>query len=167
MIQKYRNSIMWALYALLFLLAMMAQTTLFGRVRFYGVKLSLLPMVMVCIGMQVRHEAAGLFGLLAGLVWYALGAEDGPMAIITFVLTGILAGWLCDNVFPRRFLPALLLSLGALLVHEGGLYLIKYYLGSVPGDLAKWVPLTAVLSLAVCPVCYLAAKLIGKVGGNP
>lgn len=166
MIQKYRNYIMWALFGLLILMTMMVQTTLFGRVRFFGVKLSLLPIAMVCIGMQVRHEAAGLFGMLAALLWYALGAEDGSMAIVTFTLTGVLSGWLCDNVFPRRFLPAVLLSLGALLFHEGGLYLIKYYLGSASGQLAKWVPLTAVLSLAVSPVLYLLAKLIGKAGGG-
>ena len=65
--QKYRNIIMWALFALLFLAAVLAQTTLFGRVRFYDVKLSLLPIAVVCIGMRVDHEAAGLFGLAAAL----------------------------------------------------------------------------------------------------
>lgn len=162
--QKYRNIIMWALFAALFLTAVMAQTTLFGRVRFYDVKLSLLPIAVVCIGMRVDHEAAGLFGLLAGLCWFALGADDGTLAIVTFPAVGILAGWLCDSVFARRFLPALVLSLGALAIHEGALFLIQYYLGRVPGDLAVWVPKTVVMSVAVTPVIYLLAKLIGKAG---
>ncbi len=162
--QKYRNYIMWALFALLFLASMLAQTTVFGRVRFYGVKLSILPIAMVCIGMRVDHEAAGLFGLLAGLCWFALGAEDGTLSIVTFPAVGILAGWLCDSVFARRFLPALVLSLGALAIHEGALYAIRYYLGVVPGALALWVPKTVGMSLAVTPVIYLIAKLVGKAG---
>ncbi len=162
--QKYRNLIMWALFAALFLAAVLAQTTLFGRVRFHGVKLSLLPIAMVCIGMQTDHEAAGLFGLLAGLCWFALGAEDGTLAIVTFPAVGILAGWLCDSIFARRFLPALALSLGALALHEGALFVIKYYLGTAPGNLALWVPKTTAMSLAVTPVIYLLAKLIGKAG---
>ena len=164
--QKYRNLIMWALYAALILAAMLLQTTVFGRVRFFGVKLSLLPVAIVCITMRTGHEAGGLFGLIAGLVWYALGTDDGTMAIITFTVSGILSGWLCDNLFARRFLPALLLSLGALLLHEGGLYLVKFYLGSATATLAKWVPITAGLSLLTCPVIYLLAKAAGKAGGN-
>ena len=162
--QKYRNIIMWALFAALFLAAVMAQTTLFGRVRFHDVKLSVLPIAMVCIGMQVDHEAAGLFGLLAGLCWFALGAEDGTLAIVTFPAVGILAGWLCDSLFARRFFPSLALSLGALVLHEGALFAIKYYLGTAPAELALWVPKTVAMSLAVTPVIYLLARLIGKAG---
>ena len=152
--------------ALLFLAAVTAQTTLFGRVRFQGVKLSILPIAMVCIAMQVDHEAAGFIALLAGLCWYALGAEDGTLAIVTFPIVGILTGWLCCNVFSRRFFPALLLSLGALVIHEGALFLIKYYLGSAPGETALWVPRTIFRSLAVCPAIYPLAKLSGKAGGS-
>ena len=164
--QKYRNFIMWALFSLLMLLVMLLQTTVFGRVRFHGVKLSLLPIAMVCIGMQVGHEAGGLFGMLTGFFWYAFGAEAGTLSIITFTLTGIFAGWLCDNLFARRFLPALALSLGALLLHEGLWFLLKYYLEDAPGELFRWVPISAGLSLLTCPVIYLLAKLARKAGGN-
>ena len=42
--QRYRNIIMWILYALLFLLVMLLQTSVFGRQRFFGIKLSLWDM---------------------------------------------------------------------------------------------------------------------------
>lgn len=164
--QKYRNLLMWALYGLLFLLVMLLQTTVFGRVRFLGVKLSLLPIAMACIGLWTDHEAAGLFGLLAGLCWCALGADDGALCIVTFPIIGILSSWLCSNVFDRHLLPALLLALGALVLHEGIVFSVKFYLGSAPAELAKWVPLTAGLSLFACPALYLLAKLVRKAGGS-
>lgn len=164
--QKYRDLLMWALYGLLFLLAMLLQTTVFGRVRLLGVKLSLLPVAIVCICLRTGHEAGGLFGLITALCWCALGADDGQLAIVTFTVIGILSGWLCENVFARRLLPALLLSLGALLLHEGAVFLVKFYLGSATAELARWVPLTAVLSLPACPVIYLLAKAAGKAGGS-
>ena len=164
--QKYRNYIMWALYALLFLLVMLVQTTVFGRVRFYGVKLNLMPVVMVCIAMGVGHEAGGLFGLVAAVVWFAAGADDGVLAMVSFTLMGILAGYLCDAVFSRRFLPAFFLTLGALVFHEGAVFLLKYYLEGAAGELIRWVPVSAGLSVLACPVIYPAAKAIRKVGGR-
>ena len=164
--QKYRNFIMWVLYALFFLLVMLVQTTLFGRVRIWGVKISLLPMVMVCIAMQTGHEAGGLFGLLTALFWHMAGGDNGSLAMLSFTLCGILSGWLCQVLFPRRFLPALLLCFGALLIHEGAVFLLQYYLGGAEGALLRWAPMTALLSLPVCPFIYLPAKLIRKAGGT-
>lgn len=164
--KQYRRVLMWVLYGLLFLLVMLLQTTVFGRVRFFGVKLNLIPVTIVCIAMGVGHEAGGLFGLIAAFCWYAAGAEDGSAAMITFTLTGILAGYLCDSYLQPRLLPTLSLSLGALLLHEGALFCLRFYLGSAELSLIRWIFLTAVLSLPVCPVLYLLAKSIRKVGGN-
>lgn len=161
--QRYRKLIMWALYAALFLFAMLLQTAVFGRTRFFGVKLSLIPVVLVCISIWVGHEAGGLFCLIASFVWYLSGAEDGSIAILTLTVCGILAGFFCVQ-FSRRFFPAMGLCLGALLFHEGVVFLMRRYLGSAEGALAAWVFLTAVLSLPVAPVCYVLTKAIRKVG---
>ena len=37
---------------------------------------------------------------------------------------------------------------------------------SATAELAKWVPITAGLSLLACPVIHLLAKVIGKAGGS-
>ena len=164
--QRNRTYLMWAFFALLYLLVMLVQTTLFGRVRLFGVKLNLMPIAIVCIAMQVGHEAGGLFGLIAGFSWYAAGADDAALAMVSFTVFGILAGWLCDNLFRRRFLPAAFLSLLALLLHEGARFVLKFYLGGANPRLILWVPVIAGLSMLVSPVIYLLAKVIGKVGGD-
>ena len=154
---------MWALYAAMFLLVMLLQTSVFGRQRFWGVKLNLIPVVLVCISIFVGHEAGGIFCLIAAAFWYLSGAEDGSICILTMTVSGIAAGFICDQ-FSRRFLPALALCLGALLLHEGAVFLMRYYLGAAEGILILWVLKTAVLSILSWPVCYLLAKAIRKAG---
>ena len=163
---RNRTYLMWALFALVYLLVMLVQTTLFGRVRLLGVKLNLMPMVIVCIAMQVGHEAGGLFGLIAGFSWYASGADDGALAMVSFTVFGILAGWLCDTILRRRVLPAALLCFAAVLLHEGARFVLKYYLADASGVLLLWVPVIACLSLPVSTLIYLLTKAVRKVGGD-
>ena len=163
MFQRYKKLIMWVLYSALFLLVMLLQTAVFGRTRFFGVKLSLVPVVLVCISVFVGHEAGGLFCLIAAFVWYLSGADDGSIGILTLTVCGIGAGFACTQ-FSRRFLPTMGLCLLALLIHEGAVFFLRYYLGTAEAGLGVWVLKMAVLSLPVWPVFYLSAKAIGKVG---
>ena len=164
--QRTKTIIMWVLYAALFLAVMLLQTVSFGRMRFLGVKLNLMPIVIACVGLWAGHEAGGLFGLLAGLVWSWTGAKDGSLAIVSFTLIGIFSGWLCDAVFSRRLLSAVMIALAAVLLHELALFLLTHYLENAPLSMLVWVPATAILSLPAAPVLYLLAKAIGKAGGN-
>lgn len=164
--QRTKTALMWVLFAVLFLFVLLLQTFVFGRTRFFGVKLNLIPVVIVCVCLWVGHEAGGLFGLITGLCWFLTGADDGSLSIVTFTVCGILASWLCANVFPRRFGSALLLCLGALLLHEGALFLLKYYLEEAAPSMILWIPVTAGLSALSCPILYLPAKAIRKAGGN-
>ena len=164
--QRYKTILKWVLYAALFLAVMLVQTMLLGRTRFFGVKLNLMPIVITCVAIWTGHEAGGLFGLLTALVWSWTGADDASLAIVSYTLFGVLAGWLCDAVFPRRFLPSMALCLAAVLLHELAAFLLKYYLtGAAPARIL-WVPITAGLSVLAAPVLYLLAKAIGKAGGN-
>ena len=104
--KRYKNILMWSLYALLFLFVVLLQTSLFGRQRFFGVKLSLIPVVLVCVSVMTGHEAGGLFGLICALIWQLSGAEDGSVAILTMTVCSIAAGYICAS-FSRRFLPTL------------------------------------------------------------
>lgn len=161
---RYQKLIKWALYAALFLAVVLVQTVILGRMRIGGVKLDLMPVVITCIGLWTGHEAGGLFGLIAGLVWSWTGADDGALAIVSFTVMGILAGWLCDAVFPRRFFSAAGLCLAACLLHELAVFFLKYYLQDAAFSLILRAPVTAGLSVLSVPVLYLLAKAIGKVG---
>ena len=43
---RYKKAVMWALYALLMLTVFVIQGVVFGRTRYFGTKLSLLPVAL-------------------------------------------------------------------------------------------------------------------------
>ena len=71
--KTYKNALMWALYGVLFLFMTVFQTVTFGRMRLFGVKLSLIPVAAACIAMHVGGESGAIFGLAAGLFWCLAG----------------------------------------------------------------------------------------------
>ena len=163
--QVYRKYLMWGLYALLFLLVLLVQDVTLARQRFFGAKLNLLPMTVALIAMHLGHEVGGLFGLLAGVFWCLTGASDGSAAILTWTVIGIAAGFVCDAVLARRFLPALGLSVLALLFHEGVVFFLNLLLADAAFSMGLWVLVTVGLSLLACPALYLLCRAIGKVVG--
>ena len=72
--ERYKNALMWALYAALVLVVLVVQTVSFGRPRFFGVKLCFVPVLVACVSMHVGSEAGGVFGMACGLLW-ALSAQ--------------------------------------------------------------------------------------------
>ena len=61
--ERYKNALMWALYAALVLFVLVVQTVSFGRPRFFGVKLCFVPVLVACVSMHVGSEAGGGFGM--------------------------------------------------------------------------------------------------------
>lgn len=162
--KSYRNLLMWSLYALLFLAAVVVQTVFFGDVRFWGVKLSLIPAVIACIAMHTDHEHGAVFSLAAALFWQATGANGGSLGLVTLTVTGVLTGWLCDSVFVRRLPLAVVFSACAVVLHEGCVLLLRCYLEQA--DWSSWLqlPIQAALILPAAPVFYFLAKAIRKAG---
>ena len=52
--ERYKNALMWGLYAALVLLVLVLQTVSFGRPRFFGVKLCFVPVLVACVSMHVE-----------------------------------------------------------------------------------------------------------------
>ena len=161
----YKNALMWALYGVLFLFVTVFQTVTFGQARFFGVKLSLIPVAAACIAMHTGGENGALFGLLAGTFWCLTGAAGGALHIVLLTLCGAVVGYLCDRYLRRNLVSALLMSLGALLFCQGVLFLAQVFLGHVAflAGLLSVLRQTG-LSLLTVPPVYLAAWAIRKAG---
>lgn len=163
--EKYKNALMWALYGVLFLFMTVFQTVTFGRLRVFGVKLSLIPVALACIAMHVGGERGAIFGLVAGTFWCLTGAAGGALHIVLLSLGGAVVGYACDRYLRRNFFSALLMSLGTLLVCQIVLSLAQVFLGHVALTAGLLLALRQVgLSLLTMPPLYLAAWGIRKAG---
>lgn len=161
---KYKNALMWGLYAVLFLFAAVFQTVLFGSPRFFGVKLCLLPVVIGCVTMHTGSESGAIFGLAAGLFWALTGADAGALFILLFTVSGAVCGYLCDRYLKRHIVSALLMALLALLICQLPFFAVKCYLGSTYWRQIGSVLTQIGLSMAAFPVIYLISWAIRKVG---
>ena len=140
----YKNALMWTLYGAFFLLLTVLQTVVFGRARFFDVKLSILPVCIACVAMLC-------------------GAEAGALLC---TLCAVAVGYLCDRYLVRRLLSALIMSLLALTVCQTILFLFQCYLGTIYIGTIYTLPIQIGLSLLSCPLIYLGAWAIRKVGAK-
>lgn len=162
--QRYKKAMMWALYGLLLLAVLVLQDVVFGRARYFGTKLSLLPVAVACIAMHGGAENGGAFGLAAGLLWCLSGGDGGGLLILLCTLCALCAGYLCDRYLNRNALSALMMSLLSLLITQTLLFLFKRFVGQT-GEEGWGILLRQIgLSMLAFPPVYLAAWAIGKAG---
>ena len=162
----YKNALMWTLYGVLFLLIAVLQTVVFGRARFFGVKLTLIPVCIACVSMLAGAEAGALYGLCCGTVWCFTGAAGGAMHIVLLTVCGAVIGYICDRYLVRQLLSAILMSLLALVFCQTLLFLFQCYLGTIYIGTIYTLPIQIGLSLLSCPLIYLGAWAIRKVGAK-
>lgn len=161
---KKRTLLMWGLYALLTLLALLAQDTLLARLPVAQVRLCLIPVVAACVAMHVGASAGGVYALIAGAVWALSGTPDGGVRLLGLTVGGVLAGWLCDAMLNRRLSAAILLSAAALALTETPPLLLRLYLyGGGAQDFALLVR-QILLSLPLAVPMWLLCARIRKAG---
>ena len=131
--ERYKNALMWALYAALVLFVLVVQTVSFGRPRFFGVKLCFVPVLVACVSMHVGSEAGGVFGMACGLLWALSGADGGALHIVLLAGCGAVCGYLCDRYLVRNLVSALLMSLLCLIFCQLVLFFFNRHAGDASG----------------------------------
>lgn len=86
------------------------------------------------------------------------------MHIVLLTICGAVIGYLCDRYLVRQLLSAVLMSLLALVFCQTILFLLQCYLGTVHIGMIAALPIQIGLSLLSCPLLYLGAWAIRKVG---
>lgn len=143
---------------------MLLQTIVLPQMRFFEFSLSFIPVCLVCIAVREGAERGTFFAILAGLVFCLSGISDGPLYLVLFSVSAALAGAVCDNFYTRSFVPALVLSLMALLFCETAVFLFR--VNTTGTDAALWhtvlLPMIMV-SLLAFPLFYLGAWAISRI----
>ena len=161
---KKRTLLMWGVYALLALFALLVQDTLLSRLPVAQVRLCLLPVTVACVAMQVGGEAGALFALIVGTVWALSGVPDGGFRLLGLTVGGALSGGLCDTALNRRLSAALILGAMTLAITETPPFFARLYLyGGGAREVALLVR-QLLLSLPLAAPMWLVCARIRKAG---
>ena len=157
----------WVLYSLLVMMALVAQDTLLGRIRFCGATTDLAVCAIILIGMLEGAEQGGVFALTASIFYYLSGSAPGPYVIL--LVTGVtIATALFRQSFWALGLGTAVLCTGlGMMVYELALMIIGLFL-----NLTRWSRLgvffmTAVLSAVMVFPLYPLVRGISNIGGEP
>lgn len=163
--RQWLRILRWTLYALLFLLAMMAQTVVFGNRTILGVQPDLVPVVIVCVCLREGAERGGLYALLCSLLWWLSGADQGSLCIAVLTVLPVLGSILCRAFLSEEYLPCLCLTVLTLLVEQSAMFFLRYMFGGADGILFWKTLLPCVLvSTLAQPLVYFLVKRIASIG---
>ncbi len=163
--RQWLHILRWTLYCLLFLLAMMIQTVVFGNRPLFGTQPDFIPVVIVCVCLREGPERGGLFALLTSLLWRLSGAADGSISIAVLTILPVLGSILCRSVLNNRFLPCLLVTALTLFALHSIIFALKFLFVEIDTALftEKLIPCVLV-SLLAHPIVYLLVKKINRIG---
>lgn len=163
--RQWLRILRWTLYALVFFLALLVQTTLLGNTTRPGLRPDLIAVVISCVCLREGPERGGLFALLASFFWYLTGADLASVSIAVMTLVPVLGCIAADSWFNRRFLPCLAVTVLTVLTHRSVIFLLKYFFEELPAALfaARVLPCVPA-SAAVQPLVYLLVRAVSRIG---
>lgn len=154
----------WLTYCVMFVLTVTIQGSLLGRFTILGVKLNLIPCLIICVAIVEGMERGGIFALCTSLVWALSGGDFGFVSIVVLTACAIFCAWLCSAFLYQTIFPCALCCLGTLLLSESAIFLLRMLLGSVEPMQYLMVLLPGVLfSMVGCPIFYCLSRLITKI----
>lgn len=164
--QQQKQTLRWTLYALILLVLSLAQDVVLCRFRLFGGTTELVPCGIFIISIMEGTQKGSVFSLIAAGFYLLSGSAPGPHVLVLITVMAVLVSALRQTYLHPRF-PAVLMCVAlAMLVYELGVFGLCLLLGQV--TIARYMTflVPAVTSLAVVPLVYPLAKVIGKIGGE-
>ena len=161
--RQWRGILKWSLHSLLFLLVLTFQDVVLAKHPVFGVKLSLVPLLLICVCIREGPEGGGLFTLLAALFWCLSGADYGNVSLAVVPIGAILSSILLRSVFQPGILTTALCCLAVGLCNDLLIFGFKLVFSSV-AIRYLWQTLLpgAVLSLCGLLPIYPVVRAIHK-----
>ncbi len=157
--KRFYGVFRWILYGFLLFCVAVIQRVILGNVAVFGTTLSLLPVAVAAVACQNNHQDGALVGLAVGLFWGILGQSSGAAFILFLTIGGALAGWFCTHYMTRGIGATTLLSALCLALCEGGIVVLKLYMGDVlPPHFLQLVLIQILASCLVAPLLCLLCR---------
>ena len=163
---QWKSVLKWTLYCLLYLLILIIEDVLLGKLPVFGAKLRPLPLYLVVVCIREGPEKGGVFALLGALFWYLSGVDYGNISVAVLPIGSILAAVFCRAVLTVRLLPTWLCCLVIGLLIESLIFLFKLILPPYAAVENYWRVLLPglLMTLPLVPPMYGTVKAIGRIG---
>lgn len=151
----------WLKYSLILLVAWLIQSTLLNRIHILGVCPMLVPVCVAVVALFEGGDSGAAYGLGAGLLLAMTYNNRAALYVVGLTLAGAAVGGLSTHYFTATFLSSLLMSVMALVICEGLIWLFGMAVGTLPGSalISVLLPVTGV-SFVFTPLLYFPAKAI-------
>lgn len=154
----------WTLYTLLFLFSMLLQTVILPRMRINGIALTAVPVCIACVAVWEGSVAGGVYGILCGMFYSLSGVDCGPIFVLTFAISAVLSGGICEHYTVRGFISSLILSLMSLMICQTLAFIFRVYANIVALKYWSTVLIPEILlSILLVPIFYVGARVIAKI----
>lgn len=163
--RQWYGILKWTLYALLSLFVLITQGVLCAQYPLFGLKLSFMPMLLVCICIREGTEKGGLFCLIATTVLCLSKTDYGSLSVALLTILAIFSAALCRAVLAEGLWSVALCCFFVSVINEAVIVLLRSVLNRTAISNLWRVALPAcLLSMLVCPLLYVVVRAIGKIG---
>lgn len=164
---QWLSILKWTLYSLLFLFLLTTQGVLCGQYPLFGLKLSFLPILLVCVCAREGTEKGGLFCLIASVIMCLAKMDYGGLSVALLTILSILSAALCQSVLVNRLWSVAICCFAVSFLNETAVLLFRSVLGRIAFSNLWRVALPAcLLSMLLCPPIYFLVRAISKIGGD-
>ncbi len=165
--QKQRLSLLrWTLYALVCLLALLAQDVLLHRLNLWGAGTDLVPCLILMITVLQDAQSGSVFALTASCLYFFSGSAPGVYVIPLLTVLAVFLVIFRQGYLQQGFFAVLLCTGLGMLVYEMVVFGITLFLARTLWSRFWVLGLTALLTVAAVPVFYPVLRAIGKIGGE-
>lgn len=156
----------WALYAVLFVAALVVQDVILSRQTLFGGRADLTSALILLVCVVEGAESGGVFALCTSIFYVLSGSAPGEYVIFLITVLGVLAAVFRQNFLYRNFVPLWLctcvaVALYQLLVFGIGLFMTQTLFARA-GVFAMNAALACVSLLPVYPM----VRAIHRIGGE-
>ena len=155
------RAVLWC--ALYLIVTVLAQNTLFARLRLWDVHVMFVPAVVIAVAMYHGSVWGAVFGLFAGFLCDMGYPETDILFLVLLPLIGFAAGMAVDYLFNRSLMGFLCLCLlGFLLTGFAQMFRLWVFRGMAFGPLASTALRQAFVSLPFAVPFYYISRAASR-----
>jgi hypothetical protein len=160
------RALRWLLFSGICLVGLLVQDVLLYRVDVWGGCTDVVPCLILMVVVLQGAESGSVFALIMSVLYFFSGSSPGFHVIPLLTVVAVFVVIFRQAFLRRGFFTLLLCAAMGMVLYEMGLFAVSLFLKLTVASRAGAALVTALLSMAVVPVCYPVMSAIGKLGGE-